>query len=72
MGQQESHEVHHWEAQSPVPGEESSHGLVHTVGHLAGNQFYEKKHEGPGCGDQASDAFSQQRGPTAAGELRKN
>lgn len=38
----------------------------HTVACLTGNQLYEKRHEGPGAGDQASNAFSQQRRPTAA------
>lgn len=39
-------------------------------GCLTGNQLYEKRHEGPGGGDQASNASSQQRRPTAAGVIR--
>lgn len=68
MGQQESREVHHWKTPNPVRGEEPSHAPVHTVGHLTGNQLCEKRHEGPGVGDQASNAFSQQR-PTPAAAI---
>lgn len=64
-----------WDSRNPVKfitGEQKAlylgrNHLMHTVGHLTGNQVYEKRLDGPGGGRQASNAFSQQRRPTAAG-----